>query len=52
MKWPSIGFRGRLLLGAVLLALMIASLLITVFLERYQADLERSFRDHSGVGAI
>ncbi|MDI6746079.1 MAG: diguanylate cyclase [Rhodocyclaceae bacterium] len=47
MKLPGIGFRGRLLLGAVLPALMIASLLITVFLERYQADLERSFRDHS-----
>jgi diguanylate cyclase (GGDEF)-like protein len=47
MKWPVIGFRSRLLLGAVLPALMISSLLITVFLERYQADLERSFRDHS-----
>ncbi|MDP2170788.1 MAG: diguanylate cyclase [Rhodocyclaceae bacterium] len=47
MKWPVFGFRGRLLLGAVLPALMIASLLITVFLGRYQTDLERSFRDHS-----
>ena len=45
MKWPVVGFRGRLLLGAVLPALMIASLLITVFLERYQVDLERLFHE-------
>ncbi|MDO9243769.1 MAG: diguanylate cyclase [Rhodocyclaceae bacterium] len=45
MKTFAIGFRGRLLLGAVLPALMISSLLITVFLERYQVDLERLFQE-------
>ncbi len=47
MNLPALGFRGRLLLGAVLPALMIASLLIMAFLGRYQADLERTFLEHS-----
>lgn len=45
MKLLRLGFRGRLLLGAVLPALMISSLLIMVFLERYQVDLERLFKE-------
>ncbi len=38
-----LGFRGRLLLGAVLPALMMVLVLETVFLDRYRADIERSF---------
>lgn len=37
------GFRGRLLCGAVLPALVMAALLEVVFLNRYQADLELVF---------
>lgn len=40
-------FRGRLLLGAVLPALLMVSLLEMVFLSRYQADIERAFHERS-----
>lgn len=39
------GFRSRLLLGAVLPALMMVFVLEAVFLDRYRADIERSFLD-------
>lgn len=39
------GFRSRLLLGAVLPALMMVLVLETVFLDRYRADIEHSFLD-------
>lgn len=42
LAWP--GFRGRLLIGAVLPAFLMVALLEVVFLSRYQADLERSFQ--------
>lgn len=38
-----LGFRSRLLLGAVLPALMMVLVLEMVFLDRYRADIERSF---------
>lgn len=38
-----LGFRGRLLLGAVLPALMMVMVLEMVFLQRYRADIEGSF---------
>jgi len=46
MRFMPSGFRGRLLLGAVLPALLMVSLLEFVFLNRYQADLEQSFQEH------
>lgn len=39
---PRFGFRGRLLLGAVLPALLMVTVLEVVFLNRYHADIERS----------
>ena len=45
MRFMPSGFRGRLLLGAVLPALLMVSLLEFVFLNRYQADLEQSFQE-------
>ncbi|MCX8086755.1 MAG: diguanylate cyclase [Rhodocyclaceae bacterium] len=38
-----LGLRARLLLGAVLPALLMVSLLEAIFLERYRADLEQAF---------
>jgi len=43
MKRPRIGFRGQLLLGAVLPALLMVAILEVVFLDRYRTDIERSF---------
>lgn len=43
MSEPRFGFRSRLLLGAVLPALLMVTILEMVFLERYRADIERSF---------
>lgn len=43
MKAPRIGFRARLLIGAILPALLMVSALATAFLDRYGADIERSF---------
>ena len=40
---PGLGFRSRLLLGAVLPALMMVLVLEMVFLDHYRADIERSF---------
>lgn len=45
MKRPLFGFRGSLLLGAVLPALIMVILLGTIFLNRYQADLEFVFQE-------
>lgn len=42
---PRFGFRGRLLLGAVLPALFMVTVLEVVFLNRYHADIERSLID-------
>lgn len=44
-QFPRCGFRGRLLLGAVLPALLMVSLLETFFLRHYQADLEQAFQE-------
>jgi len=41
------GLRARLLFGAVLPALLMVSMLGMTFLQRYQADLERSFVERS-----
>lgn len=43
MRAVQLGFRGRLLLGAVIPALLMVSLLEMAFFSRYQADLERTF---------
>jgi diguanylate cyclase (GGDEF)-like protein len=43
MRSVTLGFRARLLLGAVLPALLMVSLLELVFLGRYQTELEHSF---------
>ncbi|MDP1652786.1 MAG: diguanylate cyclase [Rhodocyclaceae bacterium] len=45
MKLPHFGFRGRLLFGAVLPALVMVALLEVVFLSRYQSDLEFVFQE-------
>ncbi len=45
MRLPHFGFRGRLLFGAVLPALVMVALLEAVFLNRYQADLEFVFQE-------
>lgn len=47
MRAVNLGFRGRLLLGAVLPALLMVSLLEMVFLGRYQAEMERAFQARS-----
>lgn len=41
----TLGFRERLLLGAVLPALVMVGLLEMIFVSRYQTDLERAFHD-------
>ena len=47
MGFAPFGLRGRLLVGAVLPALLMVTLLEVVFLNRYQADVERSFLERS-----
>jgi diguanylate cyclase (GGDEF)-like protein len=43
MNAPRIGFQARLLIGAILPALLMVAVLETVFLDRYRADIEHSF---------
>lgn len=45
MSFPQLGMRGRLLLSAVLPAILMVLILELVFLHRYQDDLERSFEE-------
>lgn len=45
MRLLRFGFRGRLLFGAVLPALVMVALLEVVFLSRYQSDLELVFQE-------
>lgn len=45
MSFPQLGMRGRLLLSAVLPAILMVLILELVFLNHYQDDLERSFEE-------
>lgn len=45
MSFPQLGMRGRLLMSAVLPAVLMVLILELVFLNHYQDDLERSFEE-------
>lgn len=45
MTFPQLGMRGRLLMSAVLPAILMVLILELVFLNHYQDDLERSFQE-------